>query len=177
MNKTYLAGIACIVCLCLTGIARAESQIGFVEMNQVIQQSTAGASAMKNLAAFKEVKQKSLAAKEKNIQELKAQINQKIALNAKDAGLTKLQKDYQSAVQAYNKLQAENEAEIQKKDRELTRDILEDVYLICNELKTVKRLSYIFDKGQSGIIVFPPENDLTQEVIKRYDARYKGKGK
>lgn len=177
MNRAYLAGILCVVFLCLTGFARAESQIGFVDMNQIIQQSSAGAAAMKNLAAFKELKKKSLTAHEKNILSLKGQINQKISLNPKDAGLAKLQKDYQEALQAFNKLQAENEAEVLKKDRELTHGILEDVYLICNELKTAKRLSYVFEKVQSGIIVFPPENDLTQEVIKRYDAKYIAKGK
>lgn len=177
MNRAYLAGILCVITLCLAGLARAESQIGFVDMSQIIQQSSAGAAAMKNLAAFKELKKKSLTVKEKQIQGLKDQINQKRSLNSNDAGLAKLQKDYQEAVQAYNKLQAENEAETQKKDRELTHGILEDVYVICHDLKTERHLSYVFDKGQSGVIVFPPENDLTQDVIKRYDAKYKGKGK
>lgn len=177
MNRTYVAGILCVIYLCLAGFAQAESQIGFVDMNQIIQQSSAGAKAMKELAAFKESKNKILTAKEKNIQGLKSQINQKMSTNPRDAGLAKMQKEFQEAAQEYNKLQAENEAAIQKKDRELTHGILEDVYLICHELKAAKKLSYVFEKGQSGIIVFPPENDLTQEVIKRYDAKYRAKGK
>jgi len=177
MNRLYTAVILCVVCLCFTGIALAESRIGFVDVNQIIQQSSAGAASMKDLAAFKELKNRNMSVKEKNIQTLRSQISQKSALNPKDAGLAKLQKDYQDAVKEYNKLLAENEAAVKKRDRELTHGILEDVYLICNDLKTARHLTYIFDKGQSGIIVFPPENDLTQEVIKRYDAKYRAKGK
>jgi len=166
-----------VICLSLSGLARAETPIGLVDMNQVIQQSAAGAAAMKELSAFKEQKNKGVAAKEKNLQGMRDQINQKMSTNPKDAGLPKLQKDFQDAVQAYNKLQADNQAEIQNKDRDLTHGIIEDVSIICNDLKREKGYAYIFDKGQSGIIVFPPENDLTPEVIKRYDAKYRARKK
>lgn len=177
MNRAYGVGLLCVIYLSLTGFAWAESQIGFVDLTQIIQQSSAGTAAMKDLAVFKESKNKILTAKEKNIQGIKSQINQKMSSNPKDPGLAKLQKEFQESVQVFNKLQAENEAAIQKKDRELTHGILEDVYVICHDLKMEKHLSYVFDKGQSGIIVFPPENDLTQEVIKRYDAKYRAKRK
>ena len=176
MRRTCLA-VLCVACLSFCGSARAESPIGFVDMTRIIQQSSAGAAAMKELAAFKEQKNKSLAVKENDLQGRRDQINQKMSDNPKDAGLPKLQKNYQEAVQDYNKLQADHQAEIQKKDRELTHGILEEVYLICNDLKREKGYAYVFDKGQSGIIVFPPENDLTTEVIKRYDAKYKARGK
>ncbi len=176
MKKICLV-LLCVVCLSLSGFARAESPIGFVDMNRIIQQSTAGAAAMKELTAFKEQKSKSLSGKEKNLQGLRDQINQKMSANPKDSGLPKLQKDFQDAVQAYNKMQADNQAEIQKKDRDLTHGILEEVSIICNDLKREKGYAYVFDKGQSGVIVFPPENDLTPEVIKRYDAKYKARKK
>ncbi|HPJ96477.1 MAG TPA: OmpH family outer membrane protein [Syntrophales bacterium] len=176
MNRLYTATILWIVYLCFTGIAMAESRIGFVDMNRIIQQSSAGITAMKDLAAFKESKNKTLTVKHKYIQGLKSRINQRSSIPG-DPGLAQLQKEFQDAVQEYNKLLAENEAAIQKKDRELTHGILEDVSIICHDLQTVKHLSFVFDKSQSGIIVFPPENDLTQEVIKRYDAKYRARGK
>lgn len=167
----------CVIFLGLSGLAWGQSQIGFVDMNQIIQQSSSGAAAMKNLAAFKEQKNKNLPAKEKKIQELKDQITQRLSLNAKDPGLAKVQKDYQDAVQEYNKLQTQNQAEINKKDRELTQGIIEDVHAICSTIKQERGFAYIFDKSQSGVMIFPPENEITREVIKRYDEKYKTKTK
>ncbi len=173
MKKLIQVGMLCLALLFPASSSWGETAIGFVDVNQVIQQSTAGTAAMKDMTAFKEKKNAGMDAREKNLRKLRDQISLMMSQNPSDASLPGQQKDYQAAAQEYNRLQAENQAEITKKDRELTLKILEEIYTISNDLKREKGYAYVFDKGQSGIIVFPPENDITLEVIERYDKRYR----
>ncbi|NLN59896.1 MAG: OmpH family outer membrane protein [Deltaproteobacteria bacterium] len=177
MKKVIQAGIFSFIFLLSTPSSWGETTIGFVDVNKIIQQSAAGSSAMKELTAFKEKKNTVADAREKSLRKLQDQINLTMSQNPADASLPKQQRDYRDAVEEYNRLRAENQAEITKKDRELTSRILEEIYTICNNLKREKGYTYVFDKGQSGVIVFPPGNDITLEVIERYDRRYPSGGR
>jgi Skp family chaperone for outer membrane proteins len=46
---------------------------------------------------------------------------------------------------------------------------------VAGKMAKEKGIDYVFERVGSSIIVFPPESDITKEVIKGFDEEYSGK--
>ncbi|MBU1042980.1 MAG: OmpH family outer membrane protein [Candidatus Omnitrophica bacterium] len=62
--------------------------------------------------------------------------------------------------------------DIRKDEERILREILKDVENVSKELRKKKKLTYIIDDRL--IIDGPKENDLTDEIMKMLNERYKG---
>ncbi len=59
---------------------------------------------------------------------------------------------------------------MQETSNRLLKRIQDELIPIVTQLGKEKALDIIFDLGKSGAVYFNPAVDLTEEVIKRYDA-------
>ena len=83
------------------------------------------------------------------------------------------QKEFQTRVEAYQKMVKAAEQEVSSKDNEYAAKSLADIKGIIVEIAKERKLTMIFGTSDVGLLYADPDLDLTQQVIQRYDARAK----
>jgi outer membrane protein len=150
----------------------AEVKIGYVDLQKALNECLAGKEAKESLKKAVEQKQKAIQEKERAIEALKAEIEAKQtvlseeALQKKQDKLDRLMRDYKRFVQDANE-------ELKKKEAQYTNQILMDLRDIVIDLGKKRGYTIIFERVP-GVLLYVDETlDLTDEVIKLYDEKYK----
>ena len=158
--------------LLIAGSAFAAPKICFISIQQVIDESRAGKDAQAEMQKLRNEHQKILKQREDELNKLSEEMKK---LGSADQKAKKLQQDYQKKLREYNDLTAKLQKEVRQKDMELTEKIAFKVRELAGKMAKDKGIDYVFERVGSSIVVFPPESDITKEVIKGYDDEYSGK--
>ena len=148
--------------------AQSADKIGYIDLQSVIKNSKAGKAAKTSFES--EFKKKRLIIENKAkilAQEEQEFINQ-APLMDNDA-----KKRRAEAIQRKKKelarLRDDFREELQKKDFELTQQILKELESVIKTIGSKEGYSLIVEKTESGVIYGSDEVDITQKVITAYD--------
>lgn len=148
--------------------AQSADKIGYIDLQSVIKNSKAGKAAKTSFES--EFKKKRLIIENKAkilAQEEQDFINQ-ASLMDNDA-----KKRRAEAIQRNKKelarLRDDFREELQKKDFELTQQILKELESVIKTIGSKEGYSLIVEKTESGVIYGSDEVDITQKVITAYD--------
>ncbi len=177
MKKTKLILPALLALLIFTVSAHgAGLKIGYANLQKALNESIAGMEAKEVLKEEAEKLEVALNEKQLELKKLKEEIDKKgkiwnkETLEAKEQNLMDRSQDFQQQFmesnEKLNKLKMNKEAEIIK---ELT-DLVE-------EIAKKKGYSYVFERSVGGLIYALPKTDLTDEVIKLHNKRYRTRGR
>ena len=158
--------------LLIAGSATAAPNICFISIQQVIDESMAGKDAQAEMQKLRNEHKKILKQRVDELNKLNEEMKK---LGSADQKAKKLQQDYQKKLREYNDLTAKLQKEVRQKDMDLTEKIAFKVRELAGKMAKDKGIDYVFERVGSSIIVFPPESDITKEVIKGYDDEYGGK--
>jgi len=163
----------------LVGVVQSKTRIGYVDMQRAILEADDGQAAKKQLQKMKTARQAELDSKQKALRELqKGYEAQKAFMKAdiRQAKEAELGKKLQELKMTFATLQRELAAE----EAKLTKPILERMGLILAAIGKRSGDILILEKNESRILWAPPKLDLTNELIRRYNAgegKKKAKGK
>ena len=148
--------------------ARANVQIGYIDMQRAIQGTSVGKKAKKTLEKEFNRKKKELKNKEEKLkksaddfEKKKMVLSEKIR-SEKQASLQREMIEFQQELQA-------SQLNIQKKERELTAPILKKIQGIIEKLAREKKLSMVFERNSQAFVWAKSDLDLTEEVIKEFE--------
>ena len=175
MKKRLLIIPAFFALLLLTASAYgANIKIGHANLQKALNECQAGAEAKDELKAAAEKLEEALNTKQLELKSLKDEIDKKGAvwnkdtLEAKEQNLMDKSQDFQQQFvdsnEQLNALKMEKEGAIIK---ELTD--------LVQELAQKKGYSYVFERSIGGLIHAPDKDNLTGEVIKLHNKRYRTK--
>jgi outer membrane protein len=165
--------ITLVMLISIVGIAQSKTRIGYVDMQRAILEADDGQAAKNQLQKMKTARQSELDAKQKALRELqKGYEAQKAFMKAdiRQAKEAELGKSLQELKMTFATLQRELAAE----EAKLTKPILERMGLILAAIGKRSGDILILEKNESRILWAPPKLDLTNELIRRYNA---GEGK
>jgi outer membrane protein len=150
--------------------AKEKVKIGVVDLQRILMESTAGKKAKKELNDFYEQKKKELAKKEEELNKLKDDIDKKIPLLDEK---TKREKQMEFENKRLEFLQDAQESEklLKEKDAELTQSIIKDVQEIVDDIADSEGYTFIFEKNEGGLLYFDKLTDITDQVLKKYEAK------
>jgi outer membrane protein len=63
--------------------------------------------------------------------------------------------------------------ELSERERDMTRGIYEKMVAITHEIAAAEGFTMVFERNDAGLIVAPPSLDLTDEMVRKFNARYK----
>lgn len=145
----------------------ATAKFAFVDFQRVASTSTSGKLAMGVLQELND----------KKVAELKEQSKQLQALAAKreagvlgEAALAQLNKDVDKLQRDIQFAKENAQAELQQKQKDLETDFQQRMIPVVAEIAKEKGLDAVFT-GESGTIYINPALDISEEVIKRIDAK------
>ncbi len=168
MSKSLVAAIALVA----AGAHAADFKAAYVDIQRALQETDEGRAAKTRLQAMVESRQKPLE-KEKNALQAEMEAFQKqvgmMDEKAKQAKGEELQKKAFEFTQKGEKVRQEL-AEMERKE---LGGIMPKLEQLIGQIAQREGLTMVFDKSSSGLAWAPASLDLTNELIRMYNAAYK----
>ena len=158
-----------IAALVSTGYAQAIIKIGVVNSQEVLQASKEGKKVMGQLQEKDKRNSAELSRRDEEIRNLQTKLNtQRLTLTQE--AIINLTSDLENKTTARKRFAEDTYKDMQAMTQRMFQKIQGELLPIIEKLGKERGLDIIFDLGNSGAVYYSPTIDLTQEVIKRYDA-------
>jgi len=148
-----------------------EVKLGFVNVRAALVKCDEGVEALEKLKKQQQENQAKLDAKQKKVMDLKTALTNQSAVmkpEVKEAKLKELQEEAGEA----QKMLMELQQEMQQSEQQMMEGIMSKMTPIVKHIGTSGKYTMIF---QEAVIYAPPQADLTNEVIRRYNEAYSTK--
>jgi len=169
MRSLVLAGI--LAGFLATSAMAADTKIGYIDMQRAINTSEAGKEAKEQLAARLKKYQDEINVKQEELKKLKEELEKQGMLLSEAARANK-EKDYQQRLKEFQRFTKDAQDELQGKDEEFTRKILEGMEKVIQEYGRKNGFTFIFVKNESMLFV-DDKADQTEEILKLFNANRK----
>lgn len=170
MKQIFLAGIVAMV-MASTSVFAADVKLGYIDMQRALNGSEAGKEAKEQLAARVKKYQDEINVKQEDLKKLKDELEKQGMLLSDSARAAK-EKDYQNKLKDFQRFTKDAQDELQGKDEEFTRKILEGMEKVIQEYGRKNGYTFIFVRNESMLFV-DDKTDLTEEVLKLFNANRK----
>jgi len=174
MKQLALLFLPFLLALTTTVHASEPAQIGYVDMQIVIDQSEMGKHAQEALKEEFGPRQKEFAKEEQSIRQLQQALARDQSLMSQSE-LDKKTAAIQKRVKELQKKAANAQQELAREQNKLGGEILRPTRDIIAKVAKDKQVSVVFERRQSGLLYIDESLDLTPEVIKGLDAQKKKK--
>jgi outer membrane protein len=171
MKTTLAARLIFLFCLCmymtaLPSAASAEPKFAVVDVQKILNESTAGKKAKADLETLIKSKQNLIDEKGKSIEKLKSEIEKQSSVLSAEARKGK-EEDLEKLVREYQRLVQDSQADIKKKEGELTESILREIHELIEQTGE-ENYTLILEKGM--VIHASKGIDITDSILKEFDA-------
>ena len=170
MKRVILAGIVA-VCIASTSVFAADLKLGYIDMQRALNGSEAGKEAKEQLAAKVKKYQDEINVKQEDLKKMKEEL-EKQGMLLSDSARSSKEKDYQNKLKDFQRFTKDAQDELQGKDEELTRRILEGMEKVIQEYGRKNGYTFIFVKNE-GLLFVDEKSDLTEEVLKLFNSNRK----
>ncbi|HZZ86641.1 MAG TPA: OmpH family outer membrane protein [Anaeromyxobacteraceae bacterium] len=153
--------------------AAADVKIGFVDLQRALNEVEDGKIAKTQLKKEFDAKQKTLDEKQEDLKRMKADYDKQSVVMS-DAAKKEKQGEFDRKFVDVQNTYVQLQKELSEREREMTRGIFEKMNAIIREMAEQEGFTMVFEKTDSGLIYAPPQYDLTNELVRKYNARHKG---
>jgi outer membrane protein len=153
----------------------ADQKIGYVDLQRALNEVEEGKTAKALLQKDFADKQKTLDAKKAEFEKLQADFEKQAVVMSEQARKDKAQ-DLDRRARELQSLFVNLQKDLSERERDATRGIFDRMAAIAREIAEADGFSYVLEKG-AGIVYAPASLDLTNELIRKYNAKYPGGAK
>jgi len=168
----YLVTILCGL-LFTAGIASAEIKLGYVDLQRALMEVEDGKKAKKQLENMKTDRQQKLDARQNELRDMQKSLEAQQAFMQEDVKRQK-QQEFAQKLQQLQATYVNLQKELAAEEAKLTKGIYDRMGRILNKIGKKDSYTMILEKSQSSVLWAPRHLDLTNDLIRRYNA---GEGK
>ncbi|MBK6684425.1 MAG: OmpH family outer membrane protein [Deltaproteobacteria bacterium] len=176
MDKRVTIGVVVALASTFFRLAPAQAadpQIGYVSLQRAILEVEEGKRAKDKLKKTFEKKQGELTKKEADLKALKDQIDSKSTV-ANEDDKTKAQKaEFQNKLMELQQTFMKEQQELQAQEQKELSGITERMRGVIKDIGNAGGYQLILEIQDSRLLFAKPHLDLTNEVIRKYNAKYK----
>ncbi len=154
--------------LYLSAPALAESKVGYVDVQRAIQATSVGKKAKEQLDSEFKKRKDVLDKKKADIEKMGQELEKKKSVLSEEV-LGKKQLELQDEMVKFQKTVAENQLEIQKKEKDLVDPILEKMKKIIEKVAKDKGFSLVMEKNAQNVLFAQKDLDLTDDVVVSFE--------
>lgn len=157
--------------------AQGAPKIGYVDLQRALNESDAGKKAKEEFKVQVDKLQAQLKKQKDEIDNLKEQLEKK-SMVMKEEERGNLEGDYRKRLRNFENNYKDSQADLQKKDNELTGAIIHDLQDVIRSYGERENYTLILEAGSTAVLYGAKNVDLTDAIIHEYDSRpVKGKKK
>jgi outer membrane protein len=164
--------LALVLVLALPSVLAAQANLGYVDMQRVLDESALGKKLQDELRAQFEPKAKELGQEERELVQMQETLKRDSALMS-TSQLKKKEGELKERVDAYQKKAAAAQQELVKAQQEKAPDLVGPARDAVTKVAKGKGLSMVMDPRATGLIYWDPSLEITDAVIKAMDAATK----
>jgi outer membrane protein len=158
--------------LFFTAPALAEVKIGYVDLQKALNLSKAGVAAKQEIGNQLKKFEVEFKTMQEDLQKLKGEL-EKQAVLLSDSAKAEKEREYQKNLKELQRFNKDVRDEMQQKDAEATKKILNELFAILQKLGKDGGYTMVIEKNEGAVIYADESVDLTDELIKAYDAQQK----
>ncbi len=164
------------VFLAHVAVAQTTPKIGYVDLQRALNESEAGKRAKEEFKVQVDKLQASLKKQKDEIDSLKDQLEKK-SLVMKEDERGNLEEDYRKKLRDFERNYKDSQADLQKKDNELTGVIIKDLQEIIRNYGEREGYTLILENTSSAVLYGSKSADLTDAIMQEYNSQHPGKKK
>jgi outer membrane protein len=150
----------------------ADYKIAYVDIQKAVNESNAGKDAKKAITKEVEKFQRQIADKQKELQTLKESLEKQAPMLTPDARATR-EKEYQNKLREFQRWGEDTQNEINQKRIEMERNISIGLLKVIQKVGADDAYTLILEKNENLVLFVSKTIDITDRVIKAYDAQKK----
>jgi len=171
--RRLLLPLLTITALLLPGLASAaEVKIGYVNLQRALNEVDEGQAARDRLKAQFEKSQKQLDQEQQALKKKKEELDKK-RLAMDEATLRQKMSELDQELVRVSGLYAKLQKELSTAEAEATKEIFGKMQQLVGEIAQAEGFTYVFEANEAGLIYGPPALDLTNDLVRKYNATYK----
>jgi len=151
----------------------AEFKIGFVNLQQAVSEVDEGKAARDALKKEFEQKQKTLDDKQNELKRLKEDLEKQMVVMSEEAKREKAM-EFERKVNEMQQVYVQMQKDLSDREREMMKVIFDKMEAVIKDIAQAEGYAYVFEQQNAGLIVAPPSANMTNELVRRYNAKYKG---
>ena len=170
MSRSPLKTLLLITLVAGPALARAEQKLGYVDLQRALNEVDEGKAAKALLKKDFDEKQKQLDGKKAEFDKLQADF-EKQALVMSDGAKKEKAGELDRRARELQGLFVQMQKDLSDRERDATKGIFDRMAIIVREIAEADGFTMVFEKG-AGLVYAPPSLDLTNELIRKYNARH-----
>jgi outer membrane protein len=171
-GKTSVVVIGMILLGWFGSALAAELKIAYVDIQRAVNECNAGKEAKKAITKEVEKFQRLIADKQKDLQTMKESLEKQAPMLTPDARATR-EKDYQNKLREFQRWGEDTQNEINQKRVEMERNISMGFQKVIQKVGADDGYTLILEKNENIVLYVSRAIDITDRVIKAYDAQKK----
>jgi outer membrane protein len=148
----------------------ADLKIAYVDIQKAVNESNAGKDAKKLITKDVEKFQGQIADRQKVLQTMKESLEKQAPMLNPDARATR-EKEYQNKLREFQRWGEDTQNEINQKRMEIERNISIGLQKVIQKVGADEGYTLILEKNESIVLFVSKALDITDRVIKAYDAQ------
>lgn len=169
--KRFVGALLTVLLLATPALA-ADNKIGYVDLQKALNTSEAGKAAKERISKKVKEYEGTIDSRQKEIKKLKEELEKQAMLLSEEARGAK-ERDYQQKVKEFQRFTKDIQEELQQKDADFTKQILEELFKVIKEVGEKEGYTLILEQSESSILYADEKVNLTDKVIKAFDAKKK----
>lgn len=169
--KRFVGALLTVLLLATPALA-ADNKIGYVDLQKALNTSEAGKAAKERISKKVKEYEGTIDTRQKEIKKLKEELEKQAMLLSEDARGAK-ERDYQQKVKEFQRFTKDIQEELQQKDADFTKQILEELFKVIKEVGEKEGYTLVLEQSESSILYADEKVNLTDKVIKAFDAKKK----
>lgn len=175
MNVRRFAPVAgaLVAALAVSGTASAQSatapKVAVIDVRKVVTDSAMGKESFAKLKKLQETKLEEGKKREKDLRDLEQQIADKKFSIAEDK-LAQMQKDYQNKAIEFKRFQDDANRELETAERGELAEMERKIMPVISAIGREEKFTLMFNKFEAGLVYADEAVDITDTVIKRFNA-------
>lgn len=153
-------------------VLAADLKIAYVDIQKAVNESNAGKEAKKTITKDVEKFQRLVADKQKELQALKESLDKQVLMLTPDARANK-EKEYQNKLREFQRWGEDTQNEVNQKRIEMERNISAALLKVIQKIGADEGYTVILEKNENIVLYVSKSIDITDRVIKAYDAQKK----
>jgi outer membrane protein len=145
-------------------------KIGFVDMQRALQQSKQGKKALADLQARKESIQKELEGKKDEVVKLEENLKRRAVVMREEERRKGAEEFERKRFELSLKVK-ESESQLQAKYEESVGKLVQALHKVVLDVAKQQGYTLILDPSAGPVLYFQKSDDLTEEVLKRFDGK------
>ncbi|MBP1684498.1 MAG: putative OmpH-like outer membrane protein [Deltaproteobacteria bacterium] len=160
----------------IANVAVAETKIGYIDLQRALNESDSGKKAKEDFKVQVDRLQDKLKKQKDEIDNLKDRLEKK-SLVMKDEERNNLEEEYRKKMRDFERNYKDTQADLQKKDNEMTGAIVRELQEIIREYGEREGYTVILETSSNAVVYGAKSADVTDEIIQRYNTAHPAKKK